>query len=78
MNTKSNFEESYMQINEQLEGAARALVSKVEGGALSLPAEIEGFRGFYLATSNDENIAAIAAISMEGVSYKIGTMRVSQ
>lgn len=79
MNSKSDFESFYMEINEDLRAAALALIGQVEGGTLSLPAEIGGFKGFFLAASDDETVAALGAIVSERTkkSYKIGTVKVS-
>ena len=65
-----------MEFNEDLITRAHELAGKAEAGELSLPAEIEGFPGFYVASASDAMIRTVAAfVSKASISYKIGTPR---
>lgn len=58
-----------MQLNPEMEKTAKELISQ----KASLPSEIPGFPGFFVANAADMTIEAAAAFVEDNISYKIGT-----
>lgn len=57
--------------NYILEEAKRLL----QGGLLTLPAQLPSAPAFYLAEGNDESIIAFTAFKVGDAEYKIGTQK---
>ena len=67
-----------MEVNKDLLDRALAVAREFEEGIIALPAEIPDFRGFYLAETKDDSIAAISGcVSDRKISYKIGNKKVN-
>lgn len=63
----------HMEFNEDLLTRAKQLANRAEEGTVSLPQEIDGFPGFFVASADDASITTVTAIvSAAKVSYKIG------
>ncbi len=58
-----------VELNEDLLKEAKRLV---DAGA-TLPAKIAGFKGFFVASADEETVQALSGFVKGGVSYKIGT-----